>query len=194
MYPILQLFLGIVYFGSHLQRHCTQHLGQFFMIGLRQSTMSNASMGQAPAHAHLHFHTKHNQQCTPLFPIAQPFINTLVHQAMKTQTHGGDVMQNLLRKAFEVKENWKISIDVICPYKILTFSFSNTGHKDNDYMTVDDSKLVQQYVDESPHKILKDYISCFKKVSSEYIMKLPLPATYCWLQMDESSTDWKHIE
>ncbi len=84
-------------------------------------------------------------------------------------------MQNLLRKAFEVKENWKISVDVICPYKILTFSFSNTGHKDNDYMTVDDSKLVQEYVDESPHNILMDYMSCFKNVFSKYIMKLPLP-------------------
>ncbi len=133
MFPILQLFLGIVYFGSGLQRHCTQHLGWFFIIGYGQSTMSNVSIGQA--------HLK--QKCTSLLPIAQPFIYTLAHQVMKTQIHRGDVMQNLLSKAFEVKENWKMSVDTICPYKILTFFFSITGNDDNNCMTMDDSKLVQ---------------------------------------------------
>ncbi len=122
MFPILQLFLGIVYFGSNLQRHCTQHLGQYFMIALKQSKMSNASMGQAPSQAHRHFYLNHKQQCTFLLPVAQPFINTLAHQAMKTQINGGDVMQNLLGKAFEVKGNRKISVDVICQNKFFTGS------------------------------------------------------------------------
>ncbi len=102
-------------------------------------------------------------------------------------------MQNLSRKAFEVKKLEDIG-QCNYPSKILTFFFSNTGHKDNDYMTVEDSKLVQQYVDESPHNILKDYISCFKNLFSEYVMKIPLPTTCCWLQMDESSNAWKHIQ
>ncbi len=75
-------------------------------------------------------------------------------------------MKNLSRKAFEVKENWKISIDVVFPYKISTFVFSNTGHKDNDYMTVEDSKLVQQYVDESLDNISR--ITCL--VSKMYFL------------------------
>ncbi len=192
--PILQIFLGIVYFGSGLQRYCTEHLGRFFMVGLRQSTMSSASMGQAPAQAHLHFYSNHKQQCTALLPLAQPFINSLAQQAMKTQIHGGDVMQNLLRKAIEVKENWKISVDVICPYKILTFFFSNTGHMDNDCMTAEDSKLVEDYVDESPHHTLKEYLLRFKSVFSEHSTKLPLPTTCCWLPMDESNDEWYHMQ
>ncbi len=91
--------------------------------------MSTASMGQAPAQSHLHFYSNHKQQCTFLLPDAQPFINTLPHQAMNTQIHGGNVMQNLSRKIFEVKENWMISVDLICQYKTLTFFFSNTGSR-----------------------------------------------------------------
>ncbi len=103
-------------------------------------------------------------------------------------------MQNLLKKPFEVNNNWKISVDIICPYKILNFFFRNTGPKDNDCMAVDDSKLVQQYIDESPHNIFKDYMSCLKNLFSEYIMKLPLPTTCFWIQTNESSDGWKHIQ
>ncbi len=62
-------------------------------------------MGHAPSQVHLNFYSNHKQQYTSFLPVAQPFINTLTHQAMKTQILGGDVMQNLLRKVFEVIEN-----------------------------------------------------------------------------------------
>ncbi len=67
-------------------------------------------------------------------------------------------MQNLLKKAFKAKKNCKISVD-ICLYKILISFFSNTGHKDNDYISIDNWKLVHECVDESPHNKLKEYIS-----------------------------------
>ncbi len=82
LFLVLQLFPGIVYFGSGLQHHCTEHLGQAFMVGLRMSSMSSASLGQAPAQAHLHIYSNQNKQCTSFLPIAQPFINSLVHQEM----------------------------------------------------------------------------------------------------------------
>ncbi len=126
---ILQLFIGVVYFGSGLHHHCTKHLGRFFMVGLRQSSMASGNMGQTPAQAHLHYHSNHKQQCTALLPIAQPFINSMAQQAMKVQIYGGDIMKNLLRKSFEVKDEWKVSVGTICPYKILTLFFSNTGQK-----------------------------------------------------------------
>ncbi len=83
LFPILQLFLGIVNFRSGLQAYCTQLLGQFFMIGLRQSTMSNARMvlfqPHTTRHSSLHCSTIHHY---------------VAHQAMKTQIHGGDVRCN----------------------------------------------------------------------------------------------------
>ncbi len=73
-----------------------------------------------------------------------------------------DVIQSLLRKAFKIKKNWKLSINATHPYTGLMYFFSNTGHKDNNYMTVDDSKSVHEYVDEYPRNDQKEYVSCFK--------------------------------
>lgn len=134
------------------------------------------------------------QQYTALFQIVQPFINSLAQQAMKTQSNGGDVMQNLLRKSDEVKGNCKISLDVIHPCKILTFVFNNTGHNDNDCTTADDLKLVQDNVDESLHHNLKEYLLQIKCVFWEHYTKFPLPTTCSWLPMDKSNDEWCHMQ
>ncbi len=70
-------------------------------------------------------------------------------------------MENLLRKAFEVKDEWKVSVNTFCPHKILTLFFSNTGHKYNDCMTPEDSKLVFEYVEESTYSNLKSSFEQF---------------------------------
>lgn len=108
---------------------------------------------------------------------------------MKTQIHGGHRVQNLLRKAFDVKGNWKMSVDSKCPHKILTFFFSNTGHNYNHCMTAEDSKLIQEYMDKSSHSIIKEYLMNFKSAFSDYSNKLSLPPTCCWLLLGEYKYD-----
>lgn len=123
-------------------------------------TINNAkrkSVGQAPAQAHLHF-------------FAQPFINSFPQQAMKTKIIRGDMTQNFMRKAFEVKEYLTISVVVIHPYKNLTFFFSNASHKENDCMTAGDSKLVQDSMWKSLQIIISTNTSCISNLFSWNIL------------------------
>ncbi len=57
-----------------------------------------------------------------ILPCVQPFTNTLVQQVIKTHIYRDDVMQNLLRKEFEVKDNWKYLWTLYAVTKFWPFS------------------------------------------------------------------------
>ncbi len=61
-------------------------------------------------------------------------------------------------------------------------------------MTPEDSNLVLEYVKESTYSNLKSYFELFKAVFSEFVNKLPLPTTCCWMLVNESDDKWNHVQ
>lgn len=160
--------------GKGLNRSCTEHSGNFEMVGKRLTNMASGSMSCPPGRSKEHSFFRNNTSMQrSLLPMARAVVNKLVDEAYVSQFSSGDVLMNLLSIS-----SGEVNRKEICPYMILTSrKFHNTVHSDKDFMTREDTQKVFSLLDQYP-----DHRQHYKQRVQRIVNcnRLPKATTCCW--------------
>ena len=158
-----------------LVRKCTEHCGNFEMIGVRRSCQSNGSLIIDPDYIkkHQYFRTTMNRS---FLAYVQSYINKLQDEAVHATYISGDCLMMLYRKLLNLRNGKDL-----CQQTIITQSnFHNTIHIDK---CCNLGKIEQEKVMESDFMNQKENAKeaqYLKRVCNKNDGKLPKTTTCCW--------------
>ena len=167
---------GKTFAGKGLIRNCTNHSGNFEMLGSRRSKQSNGSMlcSQDRVDQHHYYREMINLL---LLPEAKRIVNFLMEEAISAGSTSGESLMLLYRQILNFKNEKQLCFNSIITQK----KFCNTIHRDNNSVLGNENKKkvlnflkVLRNEKKSPIHEYVDLVLSFNH------QKLPKSTTCCW--------------
>ena len=172
------------YKNKGLIRHCTNHFGNFEMIGTRRSYQSNGSMTVDPRYVMDHQYYRKSMNSS-LLPYVKSIINSLQQEALRANYVSGESLMSLYKKILCLRDE-----KILCKQTILTQNhFHNTIHKDNGSVLDNDytrSIMNSDFISHPERKKIWTYIN---KIYEKNMGSLPKSTTCCW-SLRQNSTEY----
>ena len=117
--------LNQTYTKKGLKRHCTNHYGNFEMIGKRSSSQCTGSMIAIPKEVHKHQYYRKTMNLL-LLPLVRGLINSLQEEAIVASNTSGETLMKLYRKILGLTNEKDICEQTIITQKNSITQFTQT--------------------------------------------------------------------
>ena len=163
------------YTRKGLRRHCTEHNGNFEMLGPRCSFQSNGSLIVRPDSIQKHQYSRSSMNAAML-PYVKSIVNRLQEEAIDANYTSGESLMSLYKHILKIRNPKDL-----CPQTIITQShFHNSIHRDkssvlnnNDTAKVMDSQLLTK----RDYNNVMLYVNRVRRLNEG---NLPKSTTCCW--------------
>ena len=171
-----------------LLRKCTQHNGNFEMIGKRRSKQSTGTMFSLQENVHEHQYYRESMNVN-LLPYVKSIINMLQEEALYANYTSGECLMTLYRQLLGLR-----NLKDLCEQTIVTQNnFHNTVHIDKQsILNSDETKKVLKHsrLGKSKSEEANSYMHRMVQFTGG---KLPKSTTCCWSLRCNSNT-YRHIQ
>ena len=195
-------------YNKSFHRGRSVNQGVFHMLGKRQSSMSNLSMG-VTGDRWEHDHYNETTTTTSLKPMSSTILNSVLNSTGHAQEASGQISIGLIKKAISHYNNTSsnrkdIIAEDICPYGILTCPrnmngalepFCNEGHRDTtDCIDREQGEIVNTYLNHINNPIINDYLERMDRTFGIEKTRVKLPTTCGWKLMEQPEAyGYKHL-